>query len=111
MPNNNPEKKRFSRGRRPGVPITEYPDKKSGKLNPNDRPGLQRFSVSLPVALARFVRALKPRLDLEYSKIFRSGLDKVIEEAYRDGKIDSQFYDDYWATRRAFRDEDWSGSE
>ena len=102
-------KKRFSRGRRPGVPITEYA-KKSKKLNPNDRPGLQRFSVSLPVALARFVRGLKPQLDLEYSKIFRNGLDKVIEEAYREGKINRQFYDDYWVARRSFRDEDWGGS-
>ena len=101
-------KKRFSRGRRPGVPITAY-EKKSKKLNPNDRPGLQRFSVSLPVALARFVRGLKPQLDMEYSKIFRSGLDQVVEQAYREGKIDRKFYDDYWVARRAFRDEDWGG--
>ena len=102
-------KKRFSRGRRPGVPITAYPEKKSKQLNPNDRPGLQRFSVSLPDALARFVRGLKPQLDMEYSKIFRSGLDQVVEQAYREGKINRQFYDDYWVARRAFRDEDWGG--
>ena len=103
------KKKRFSRGRRPGVPMTEYPKKPKG-VNPNDRPGLHRFSVSLPVGLARYVKGLKPQLDMEYSKIFRAGLDAVVEQAYREGKIDRKFYDDYWGERRSFRDEDWGGS-
>jgi hypothetical protein len=98
------EKKSFRRGRRPGVHGTSKP-----KKNPNDRPGLERFSVSLPTALGRMVRALKPQLDLEYSKIFRSGLDEVVERSFESGKISRKFYDDYREIRRAFKDEDWSG--
>ena len=55
------------------------------------------------------VRALKPQLDLEYSKIFRSGLDEVVERSYEAGKISKKFYDDYKEIRRSFKDEDWSG--
>jgi hypothetical protein len=98
-----PEKKRFRRGKKPGQ--KETPKKK----NPNDRPGLQRFSVSLPIELGRMVRALKPQLDLEYSKIFRSGLDEVVERSYAQGKIGRKFYEDYKTIRRSFRDEDFSG--
>ena len=99
-----PDKKRFKRGRRPGSLGPKKPVK-----NPNDRPGLERFSVSLPTALGRMVRALKPQLDLEYSKIFRSGLDQVVELSFQEGKISKKFYEDYRAIRRSFRDEDWGG--
>jgi hypothetical protein len=102
--NTPPEKKRFRRGRRPGAAPSKKP-----KKNPNDRPGLERFSVSLPIALGRMVRALKPQLDLEYSKIFRSGLDEVVERSFEAGKISRKFYEEYKAIRRSFRDEDWSG--
>ena len=98
------EKQRFKRGKKPGQKAARKRSK-----NPNDRPGLQRFSVSLPVALGRMVRALKPQLDLEYSKIFRSGLDQVVELSFQEGKISKKFYEDYRAIRRSFRDEDWGG--
>jgi hypothetical protein len=107
MPKNTSEKKRFSRGRRPGVPIDQY--EKTEKTNA--RPHLARFSVSLPIELGRMVRALAPQLDMEYSKIFRAGLDSVVEQALHQGKIDMEFYQRYKAARRAFRDEDWSGPE
>jgi hypothetical protein len=107
MQNNDPGKKRFSRGRRPGVPIDQYEKKEKT----NARPHLARFSVSLPVEIGRMVRSLKPQLDLEYSKIFRAGLDSVVEQAFHQGKIDMEFYQKYKTARRTFRDEGWSGSE
>lgn len=105
MNHSDPEnsKKRFSRGRRPGVPLNKYP---KDKANPNDRPGLQRFSVSLPAALARVVRGLKGEVDLEYSKIFRKGMDLFVRMSYEKGEISKKTYDRYWAERRVFRDED-----
>jgi hypothetical protein len=101
-----PEKKAWRRGRKPGQPVSRKPGRKK---NPNDRPGLSRFSVSLPTALGRMVRALKPQLDLEYSKIFRSGLDEVVQRSFEEGKISKKFYEEYREIRRSFRDEDWSG--
>ena len=76
------EKKSFVRGRRPGVPIEEY----AKRPNPNDRPSLQRFSVSVPIELARVVRLLKSELDLEYSKIFRKGLGSDRANSIREGR-------------------------
>jgi len=96
-------KKRFSRGRRPGVHLDQYEKK---PVNPNDRPGLQRFSVSLPTSLARVVRGLKGEMDLEYSKIFRKGLDLIVDMGYNKGEISKQTHDRYWTERRAFKDED-----
>lgn len=100
----NENKKRFRRGRRPGVKLSEYQ-----KPNPNDRPHLARFSITMPVALARVVYALKPQLDLEYSKIFRKGIDEVVRMSFEKGMISRKLYDQYWAERRLFKDEDWSG--
>lgn len=99
-----PKRKRFRRGRVPGVPKAA---KKAPKTN--DRPHLARFSVSLPVELGRIIRGLAPQLDMEYSKIFRAGLDAVVEQALHQGKISMKFYQDYKAARRQFRDEDWGG--
>jgi hypothetical protein len=95
-------KKRFSRGRRPGV-------KPSGqkKVNSNERPNLRRFSLSMPRELARTVAKLKPMLDQEYSKLFRHGFDLVVNEGFKNGKIDKKTYDEYWTVRRLFKDEDF----
>lgn len=99
------DKKRFKRGRRPGVPIDGYPPKDSPS-NPNDRPHLDRFSVSLPIDLARVVRGLKGEMDLEYSKIFRKGLDLIIDMARKNGEISQKTSDRYWKVRKKFKDED-----
>lgn len=99
------DKKRFRRGRKPGVPIDGYPPKDKA-FNPNDRPGLQRFSVSVPAELARVVRGLKGEMDLEYSKIFRKGLDLIVDMAEKKGEISKKTSVRYWEIRRKFRDED-----
>src|ERR1700687_2790196 len=100
----NENRKRFKRGRRPGVKLSEYE-----KPNPNDRPHLGRFSVTMPITLARMVRSLKPQLDLEYSKIFPKGVVEVGRMSFEKGLISRKLYDQYWAERRLFKDEDWSG--
>lgn len=97
---------RFKRGRTPGKKLAAYGKKK----NPNDRPSLQRFSVSLPVALARVVRKLKGEMDLEYSKIFRKGLDLVVAEAYKKREITQKTYDNYKSARLPFHDDDMTGT-
>jgi hypothetical protein len=80
-------------------------------LNPNARPGQLRFSLSLPVKLGRIVHHLAPQLDLNYSQIFRNGLDAVVEKALIEGKIDMKFYKEYKAARKISRDENLSGPE
>jgi hypothetical protein len=99
-------KKGFSRGRKPGSKLNKS---KVKTKNPNDRPGLQRFSVSMPVELARFVRLLKPMFDREYSKLFRHGFDLVVEEGFKERKIEQKTYDEYLKARHLFKDEDFSG--
>jgi hypothetical protein len=94
-------KKSFVRGRKPGVKNSKK------KVNPNDRPNLRRFSLSMPIELARTMAKLKTMLDQEYSKIFRHGLDLVVKEGLKNGKIDRKTYDEYWTKRRLFRDEDF----
>ena len=101
---NNPQ--RFKRGRRPGVKLSEY--KKKDK--PNDRPNLMRFSVSMPVPLGRIMRRLKPMLDLEYSKIFRSALDGMIKKGLEEGKISKNLHDQWFEERRHFKDDDFTGT-
>lgn len=98
-------KRRFSRGRKPGSKLSKL--KKTA--NPNDRPGLQRFSVSMPVELARYVRLLKPMFDREYSKLFRHGFDLVMEEGYKERKIERKIYEDYLKARHLFKDEEFGG--
>jgi hypothetical protein len=53
---------------------------------------------------------LKTMLDQEYSKLFRHGFDLVVNEGFKNGKIDRKTYDEYWTTRRLFRDEDFGTS-
>jgi hypothetical protein len=63
----------------------------------------------MPVELARSLAKLKPMLDMEYSKLFRRGIDLVVKEDFVDGKIDRKTYDEYWNVIRLFKDEDFSG--
>jgi hypothetical protein len=49
-------------------------------------------------------------LDQEYSKLFRHGFDLVVNEGFKNGKIDRKTYDEYWTKRRLFRDEDFGTS-
>ena len=111
IPDNNFEKapseiKRFKRGRKPGKKVDDYENPK----DKNARPSLDRFSVSLPIALGRVVRRLKPEMDLEYSKIFRKGLDLVIKEAFDERAITQKTYDNYKAARDSFHDDDFRGN-
>lgn len=78
----------------------------SKKANPNDRPAIDRFSVSLPIELARVVRGLKLEMDLEWSKIFRKGLELIVESAHNKGDISKETYDRFWEVRKGFRDDD-----
>jgi hypothetical protein len=95
-------KKPFSRGRKPGVKLS---GKKKAKTN--DRPNLRRYSVSMPIELARTVAKLKAMLHEEYSKLFRHGIDLVVKEGLNNGKIDRKTYDEYFARTRLFIDEDF----
>jgi hypothetical protein len=97
------QKRRFSRGRRPGVKLKDY------KKNPNDRPNLGRFSITMPTGLADVVRSLKPILDLEYSKIFRRGIEEFIIENFEKGLISKETFGNYWDERAKNSDQDWSG--
>jgi hypothetical protein len=104
-PDNTNKPQRFRRGRRPGVKLSEY----KKKDNPNDR-NLMRFSVSLPLPLGRIVRRLKPILDLEYSKIFRRGLDEIIDKSLESGDIPKKLHDQWFEERRHFKDDDFTGT-
>ena len=103
--NQDPKKQRFSRGRRPGVKLKDYEPK-----NPNDRPSLSRFSITMPRGLARVVRSLKTQLDLEYSKIFRRGIDEFMIENFKEGRISKETYARYRDERGKISDEDWAGT-
>jgi hypothetical protein len=105
--NGSEPKKRFSRGRRPGVKLNEY----GPRTNTHARPGLRRFSVSVPVELSRAIEGIKSELDLDYSKLFRKGLDHVVRIGRANGEISQKACDRYWNVRHAFKDDDLSGTE
>ena len=107
--NQSSDKQRFSRGRRPGVKLDEYPPKKKG-ANKNDRPNTERFSISYPAALARVVRRLPVEVDLELSKIFRQGVDLYVDIEHTKGKISHKTHERYWQERKGFKDEHLSGT-
>ncbi len=61
----------------------------------------------MPIELSRTVKKLKSMLDLDYSKMFRHGLDLFVNEGRKNGTIDRKTYDEYWTERRLFKDEDF----
>jgi hypothetical protein len=48
--------------------------------------------------------------DREYSKLFRHGFDLVMEEGYKERKIDPKIYDEYLKARHLFKDEELTGT-
>lgn len=82
--------------------LKEYPK----KANPNDRPAIDRFSVSLPIEMGRVVRGFKKEMDLEWSKIFRKGLELIVESAHNRGDLSDKSYARFWEVRKAFKDDD-----
>jgi hypothetical protein len=96
------QKKRIMRGRRPGVPLKEYEPRPD---NPHARPNLRRFSVSVPSEMDRIIRSIRSQCDIEYAKIFRSGLDEFVRMNRE--KISSDTYHAYWLVRRQVDDSEW----
>jgi hypothetical protein len=61
----------------------------------------ERMTISMPKGLADVLRAICLELDLEYSKVFRRGLDRFIEEKHRNHEISSHLYARFQAFRRS----------
>jgi hypothetical protein len=61
----------------------------------------ERMTVSMPKGLSDVLRAICMELDLEYSKVFRRGLDRFIEQMYREKRISPHLYSRYQAFRRS----------
>jgi hypothetical protein len=98
---NEQKKKRIIRGRRPGVPLKDY-----DKNQPyNERPNLRRFSVSVPAEMDRVIRSIRAQCDIEFAKIFRSGLDEFVN--MNSDKITAETRREYWRIRRQVDDTDW----
>ncbi len=95
------QKKRLVRGRRRGVPLKQYD--KDGKFNA--RPNLRRYSVSVPAEMDRIIRSIRAQCDIEYAKIFRSGLDEFVR--INREKISPETWAAYWKSRRQVDDLDW----
>src|ERR1700751_5040309 len=97
---NEQKNKRIRRGRRPGVPLKDY-----GKSHPNERPNLRRFSVSVPAEMDRCIRRIRAECDIEFAKIFRSGLDEFVN--MNSDKISPETRREYWRIRKQVYDTDW----
>ncbi|SRR6266704_1985624 len=98
---NSEQKKRLVRGRRRGVPLKAY----EGSPSDNARPNLRRYSVSVPTEMDRIIRSIRAQCDIEYAKIFRSGLDEFVR--INREKISPETWSAYWKSRRQVDDLDW----
>jgi hypothetical protein len=98
-------KTRFKRGRKPGKPLSEYEE----RTNPNDRPGLKRFSVSMPVAMGIAVEQISAHIDSDFSKMFRKSMDLYVDFLFNTGAIDKTLHTRYWTARRPFNNNDMTG--
>ena len=63
--------------------------------SPSYRPNTERMTISLPRGLPGLLRPICKELDLEYSKMFRRGLQMFIEAKHANKELSEDLYQDY----------------
>ena len=72
--------------------------------NPNARPNIERFSMSVPRGMGKLIRQLCEESDLAFSQVFRRAMDEYVRTY---GHKHSPDLVKKWHEYRAFFKSDW----